>query len=142
MFKRILLPIDMNEESFAHKALKVALHQTPSDGLELHVLTVIPGYNMPIVASFFPEDTMKKATEAVRVQLKEYVAKNIPSEIQVFLHIAMGDPYKEILKCCHSVDADLIVLQSHNPNITQTLIGSVASKVVEHAKVSVMVIRS
>lgn len=142
MFKKILLPIDINEESFAKKALEIAIQESRIHQAELHLMTVIPGFNMPIVASFFPEDAMEKATKAVGEKLKEYVAEHIPEDLKVFTHIAMGDPYKEILNCRRRIDADLIILQSHNPGVEQVLLGSVASKVVEHAKVSVMVIRS
>ncbi len=142
MFKKIVFPVDINEQAFANKALSVAVAQTRLHEAELHVITVIPGFNMPMVASFFPEDSMEKAIEAVKVKLKEYVSTHIPEDIKITLHIAVGDPYKEILKCRRSVKADLIVLQSHNDGVEHILLGSVAAKVVEHAKVSVMVIRS
>ncbi|MBF0289147.1 MAG: universal stress protein, partial [SAR324 cluster bacterium] len=133
---------NLNEQSFANKALHVAVEQARLHQAELHIITVIPGFNMPMVASFFPEDSIEKAIGAVKLKLKEYTAAHIPEEMKATLHIAVGEPYKEILKCRKNIQADLIVLQSHHDGIEHILLGSVASKVVEHAKVSVMVIRS
>jgi nucleotide-binding universal stress UspA family protein len=141
MFDKILYPVDMEEPDFSKHALEVAIEQCRIHESELHVLTVIPGYNMPMVASFFPDGTMDKAKKGMAQKLDEWVKKNVPDDVPVFSHVAVGRPYKEILLCRRGLDADLIVLQSHNDKYDHFL-GSVAAKVVEQARVSVMVIRS
>ncbi len=140
MFEKILYPVDMEEPDFSQMALEVAIAQCKIHNSELHVLTVIPGFNMPMVASFFPEGTMEVAKKRVTEKLERYVKDNIPSSIKVFSHVAVGPPYKEILLCRRALGANLIILQSHNEKLDHFL-GSVATKVVEQARVSVMVIR-
>lgn len=140
MFKKILLPIDLEDPSFSSKALSVAIAQCQLHEAELHVLTVLPGYSMPMVASFFPADTMEKAKGTIQTNLEKLIADRIPKDVTVEAHVAIGTPYKEILACRRRLKADLIVLQSHNARFDHVL-GSVAAKVVEQAKVSVMVIR-
>lgn len=141
MFKKILFPVDMEEPEFSSKALSVAVEQCKIHQAELHVLTVIPGYSMPMVASFFPEELMTQIQESLLAKLGDYVSQHIPKDISVKTHVSIGTPYKEILLYRRSIKADLIVLQSHNARFDHVL-GSVAAKVVEQAKVSIMVIRS
>ncbi len=140
MFEKILFPVDIEEPDFSKSALEVAIEQCRNHNSELHVLSVIPGFNMPMVASFFPADLMEKAKQNVTKKLEAYAKKNIPDEIPVYLHVAVGRPYKEILICRKALKANLIILQSHNDEYDHVL-GSVDAKVVEQAKVSVMVIR-
>ena len=141
MFDKILYPVDMEDPGFSKKALEVAIEQCRIHNSELHVLTVIPGYSMPVVASFFPEGAMESAKEGVNKKLQQYMADNVPSDVKAYSHVAVGRPYREVLHCRRALKADLIVLQSHNDKYEHVL-GSVAAKVVEQAKVSVMVIRS
>ena len=106
-------------------------------------MTVIPGFNMPMVASYFPPEAVENAVAAVEDKLNSYVAEHVPEDIKPILHIAVGKPYRQIIRYQKRIGADLIILQSHNPDTMRNiLIGSVASKVVEHADASVMVIRA
>ena len=141
MFDKILYPVDMEDPGFSRRALEIAIEQCKIHNSELHVLTVIPGYSMPMVASFFPDGAMETAKEEVTRKLEQYVKENVPNDITVYSHVSIGRPYKEVLLCRRTLQADLIVLQSHNEKHDHVL-GSVTAKVVEQAKVSVMVIRS
>ena len=142
MFKKILFTYNMNEENFANKALEVAILQTRTNEAELHIMTVIPGFHMPLVASYFPEDAMNAALKAVEDKLNGYIRDHIPEDIHPIIHVGIGKPYRQVLAYQKKIGADLIVMQSHNPTkMRNIMIGSVASKVVEYAPVSVMVIR-
>ena len=63
MSKNILLPVDPQEPELVSKALSMAVTQAREQNATLHVLTVLPGFNNPMVASYFPEDAMKQALE-------------------------------------------------------------------------------
>ena len=142
MFNKILIPVDIENTEFVEKAMKVAIRQAKDYDASLHVVTVIPGFGMSMVGSFFPEDAMAKALAAVTKQLKEYVDTNIPKEIKVSLKVLQGKSHKEILKESKTIGADLIVMPSHNyKKVDRVLLGSCTSRVVERAKVSVMVIK-
>jgi nucleotide-binding universal stress UspA family protein len=142
MFSKILIPIDLENELFAEKAMAVAIQQATDSNAALHVVTVIPGFGMSMVGSFFPEDAMQKALTAVTKKLKQYVDKHVPKTIKVSAKVLQGKAHKEILKESKNVEADLIVIPSHNvTRVDKVLLGSTTSRVVERAKVSVMVIK-
>ena len=142
MFNKILIPVDIENSEFVEKAMKVAVRQAKDYDAALHVVAVIPGFGMSMVGSFFPEDAMAKALKAVTKELKEYVEANIPKELKISLKVLQGKSHKEILKESKATGADLIVIPSHNyKKVDRVLLGSCTSRVVEQAKVSVMVIK-
>jgi len=76
MFRKILFPLDVQEPEFARAAFAEALRLAEGEGAELHLLTVIPGYGLPMVADFFPDDAGPRArSECERLSAK-FVADN------------------------------------------------------------------
>ncbi|OMH33594.1 universal stress protein [Motiliproteus sp. MSK22-1] len=143
MSKNILLPVDPQEPELVNKALNMAVTQAREQNATLHVLTVLPGFNNPMVASYFPEDAMKQALKTASEKLSSYLEENAPSDIQVQLHAQSGNPYKQILKLAEKLKAELIVIPSRKRNrVDQVLLGSVTAKVVERASCSVLVVRA
>ena len=142
MFNTILIPVDLENIEFAEKAMNAAIQQAKDSGASIHVVTAIPGFGMSMVGSFFPDDAMEKALTAVTKKLKSYVEKEIPNEIKSSFKALQGKAHKEILRESKSVGADLIVIPSHNhKKVDRVLLGSCTSRIVERAKVSVMVIK-
>ena len=142
MFKKILLPVDIGEGKEAAKAIQAAVDLAVANQAQLHILTVLHGFGSPIVASYFPQQDMSKALEAVYSQLNDLVEPFIPENLEVKLRAVEGKPYKQILKEAQRIHADLIVIPSHNPKaVERFFLGSTAARVVERAEVSVMVIR-
>ena len=141
MFKKILLPIDLQETHLAVKAVKIAIDEARKHSAEICVMTVMPGFGMPVVASFFPDNAMKKALKELGSELKRYIAANFPKDISTHPVIAEGNPAERILAQAKTLGADLIVIPSHAQSLSQVFLGSCAAKVVEHATCSVMVIK-
>ncbi|HHH40058.1 MAG TPA: universal stress protein [Sedimenticola sp.] len=141
MFKKILMPIDLQETHLAAKAVKVAIDEARKHGAEVYVMTVMPGFGMPLVASFFPEKAVKKALKEIGGELKRYIAANFPDDIHTTPIIAEGNPAERILAQAKKLQADLIIIPSHAQSLGQVFLGSCAAKVVEHAHCSVMVIK-
>ena len=142
LFKKILVPIDMQELVFADKAVATAVEVARHQQAALHIMTVLPGFGMPIVASYFPPDAMQQATNQVKKELQDYVAKKVPSDVTVTSAVAEGTPYEQIIAEAKKVKADLIVLHSHvRKHVEKVLLGSCAHKVVEHAPCSVWILR-
>lgn len=141
MFKNILMPIDLQETHLAAKAVKVTIDEARKHGADIHVMTVMPGFSMPVVATFFPDNAMKKAMKEIGAELKRYLAANFPKDIQTHPHIDEGNPAERILALSKEIKADLIIIPSHAKSLGQVFLGSCAAKVVEHAYCSVMVIK-
>ncbi|MCP4994893.1 MAG: universal stress protein [Gammaproteobacteria bacterium] len=141
MFKKILVPIDLQETHLATKAVKIAVDEARKHGAEVYIMTVVPGFGMPMVASFFPDNALAKAVKEIAIELKKYIATAFPKDINTTPIIAEGNPPERILQQGKKLGVDLIIIPSHAKSVGQVFLGSCAAKVVEQAKCSVMVIK-
>ncbi|UJF19562.1 universal stress protein [Vibrio sp. SS-MA-C1-2] len=142
MYKNILVPVDLNEESFADKALEQAQALAATMGAEIHLLNVLPGIHMSMVASYFPQEAAQQMKADVKIQLEKFAAKYITENVNYHLHIEEGKPYTTILKQSAKINADLIIIPSHKRSrLDKVMLGSVAAKVVENSPINVMVIK-
>lgn len=141
MFKEILLTIDLNDESSWRKPLPVAIEYCRGSGARLHVATVVPNFGMSIVSSYFPAGYEKKTLAKAEKALEQFVKDHVPAEIPVQRIVAHGTIYEQILATAKTIKADLIVIGSHRPELSDYLIGPNAARVVRHADCSVLVVR-
>ena len=142
MYKKILLPVDLNEESSWSKALPTAITLCESFGASLHIVTVMPEFKMPMVGAYFPKDFSKKAHAAISEAQHAFIEENIPKEIPTQSVIVDGSPWEAIIKVGKKLDIDLIVMASHNKRkFVDYVLGPNAEHVVHHAKMSVMIVR-
>lgn len=141
MYNNILLTVDLNQESSWTKALPIAIANCQAFGARLHVMTVIPDFGMPIVAGYFPEDFAKKAIAESKKHLAAFVKDNVPDDISADVIIRQGTVYEVILGVAKGINADLIVMASHRPELKDYLLGPNAARVVRHADQSVLVVR-
>lgn len=142
MFSKVLFPVDLEDVDTAEHALRY-LNGMLSQGQEVHILGVLPGFNMPLVASYFPEGTVENAIKAMKLQLNQLAEQNLSDDLTCFVHVAEGVPHKEIVKTAHKLNCDLIAIPSQNHGMVEkVLLGSVTAKVVEQADCSVFVMRT
>ncbi len=136
MFKRILIPIDVEQETSWSRALPVARQLAADYGAEVHAITVVPTMGMSLVGSFFPEGFEQKALAAARAKLDEIIGGD-----GVTGHVAHGTIYEEIIRAADKLGCDLIVMTSHRPELKDFLIGPNAARVMRHAGQSVFIVR-
>lgn len=142
MYSKIMLPVDLNEEASWSKALPTALALCRSFSASLHLVTVLPDYNMPLVGSYFPEDFTKNAPEAITEAQRAFIKANVPADIPAQSVIVDGSPWEAIIKAAKKLEIDLIVMASHNKRkFADYVLGPNAEHVVHHAKMSVMIVR-
>ncbi len=141
MYKEILLPIDLNDPGTQEKAVSTAIEYAKTFGARLHALTIVPDLGVGVVGTFFPEDYAQKAKAAAEGELRDYVKRHVPDGVAAEHAVALGTIYEEIIEYAKAVDADLIVMGSHRPELKDYLIGPNASRVVRHADCSVLVVR-
>ncbi len=142
MFKKVLYPIDVSEGGLCRDALDEVVEEVHKWGATLYLIYVLPGFNMPLVASFFPKDAEKKARATAKTQLEAYIQEHIPEGLPVEPVLRQGTAYEEILAESRKQDIDLIIIpgQDH-PSMEKWLLGTTTSKVVRHARCSVLVLR-
>ncbi len=141
MYKHILLPVDLAEESSWRKALPTAVECCRAFGAELHLTTVVPDFGMSAVAQYFPEDYAERAAAEAAEQLRNLSTEHVAGGIKVHHRVGYGSIYEEILKAAEETECDLIVMASHRPELKDYLLGPNAARVVRHAKCSVLVVR-
>lgn len=138
---RILVAVDTDEPSGATRLAETGSRLATSENAELHLLTVVPGSGMSIVASMLPPDHADRMLEAGREELDAFAAAHLPDLPKDRLHVARGTIYDQIIKTADTLGADLIVVGAHRPDLSDYLVGPNAARVVRHANQSVYVVR-
>ncbi len=137
--KKILIAHDGSKSS--EKALKRAFQVAETFGSSLTVLSVIPELYLTELMELDRArilDTMTKETKEMMEKIKAK-SKHLKSLKTV---IKQGDPAEEILKTAERMKADVIITGSHGRHGAQRfLLGSVSSKIVDHAECDVFVVK-
>ncbi len=141
MYNDILLPVDLGNESSWVKALPAAIKYCEAFGSVLHVMTVMPDFGSPMIAQFFPDDHEDRMMEQAGEILQKFVADRVPDGIKVRHIVADGTIYKKIIDTAEDINADLIIMGSHRPELEDYLLGPNAARVVRHSAKSVLVTR-
>ncbi|RTZ14333.1 universal stress protein [Vibrio aquaticus] len=142
MYKQILVPVDLNDKGFSDKAVELAVWHAKHSKAEVHLLNVLPGIHMSMVASYFPKDAVQNMKSDVEDQLREFAVNHIDEDVVYKVHVGEGKPYSTILDYAEKLGADLIVMPSHKRSkIDKVVLGSVASKVVENSPINVLVVK-
>lgn len=138
-FKKILIPVDLGQDSSWKEVLPTAVDQAQHAGGELHIVTVVP--DEPPQLAWLPEDYSTKMTEYANSQLAKLIETNIPGGMEAQVHVRQGTIYSEIVNLAKDIGVDLIVMGSHRPELKDFLLGPNAARVVRHAECPVLVIR-
>lgn len=101
----------------------------------VHVLDEIP----PYLAAAITQEQLMEHRKALREQLESLAAGAIAKTVDI--DIRGGRPSEEILEAAKECRADLIMIASHKPGVSDYFIGSTASRVVRRSQVSVLVAR-
>ena len=118
MFKKILLPVDLQETALSERAISIAKDLAEHCCSEITVLSVIPDFGMPLVANYFPEDAMKKAQADVRKELERFVEQRLgESPDNVSIDVAQGSPHKVVVHYAALHRIDLIIMPSRAKDI-------------------------
>lgn len=142
MFNKILFPVDLEDMDKITPHLKAVERLIQQSSAELRLITVLPGYSMPIISSYMPKGVVEKAMETAAQQLKDFVDKQLDDDITLTLTVREGRPHEQIVAEAQNWGADLIALPSQvKQSLSADLVGSVAQRVTERAKCSVLVLR-
>jgi nucleotide-binding universal stress UspA family protein len=138
-FEKILVAIDLGEDSSWKDALPTAVDQAQHSGGKLHIVTVVP--DPPPQLAWLPEDYSTKMIAHAESQLAKLIETNVPKEMGAQAHVRQGTIYSEIVKLAKAIDIDLIVMASHRPELKDYLLGPNAARVLRHAGCPVLVVR-
>ena len=140
MFNDVLCAVDLGDEHSWKKALPKAIEMRGDSG-NLHVLTVVPEFGLSIISQYFPDDFEETTLTAAKDAVRAFIDKNVPKEVPSRAIVAQGRAYEQILRIADEIGCDAIVMAAGRPDLAEYLLGPNASRVVRHAKCSVLVVR-
>lgn len=143
MMQNIVAFVDLDDEDSSNKVLTTAIDYARHTGARLHVLTIVPNgmFKMTVVAQIIPADYERKLLEDARQRLAALIKKHATDDVQLEQNVSLGSVYKEALQFARNVDADLIVVGAHKPELKDYLLGPNVGQIVRHATCSVWVVR-
>jgi len=141
MYKKILVPLDLQETALSVRATAVAEDIAKCYKSSITVLTVIPDFGMPLVANYFPEDAMKQAENDVHAELKRFIGAHFKDPSAIRAEVDSGSPHKIIVRHAKKEKFDLIILPATGKDVSKVFMGSSSTHVVERSPCSVLVVR-
>lgn len=138
MFRSILVPVDLAQRASAAGALAIAGRLAAAWRATLALVTVLPSTEDDPVAE---AERGRSALAAVARDALAAAGLAAMVEHARFLARIGGSISGGILAAVEALGADLVVMPSHDPRITDYLIGSNAAHVAVHAPASVLIVR-
>ncbi|MEL7343760.1 MAG: universal stress protein [Pseudomonadota bacterium] len=135
MYKTILVPIAPDQERDSKGALGVA-RSLLADGGKIYAVAVIEP---------MPHYVDHVLTPAIRAERRSYVegalAQKLGEASDVEARVLKGSPARTIQAYADEIKADLIVVASHRPEMSDILLGSTAAWLMRHSQCAVHVLR-
>lgn len=142
MISKILVPIDTETPLTTQALCEAANEMALKFDAKIQLISVIPDYGTPLVASFFPEHAQDEIKEETRQKLSQLATQYFSGEVKIAV---LNAPKRAtaILLAVEEVKADLIIVgcRRKNSRNDQRLLGSTTQAVTDRAQCSVMVIR-
>lgn len=141
MYKKILVPLDgsaLSECSLEHVKAIASGCNVPEVVL-VRIIEPVHGY--AVLGEDWYREAEKKAKEVINSYLSGVADDLKKAGINVTTVILQGEPAEEILGYAEKNNVDLIIHTTHGfSGIVRWAIGSVADRVIRHAKVPVLTI--
>ena len=136
MYMNIIVAVDLAHGDAGKALLDRAKALVDEGGIVrlLHVIEDVPSY----IAAELPRDLNDRRQAEAKVELgllTQDTGANVVSEVR------MGAASGQILQCAEDTGADLIMIASHRPGLSDYFIGSTAARGVRHAQCSVLISR-
>jgi nucleotide-binding universal stress UspA family protein len=141
VFKRILVPVDLAEPELAKPAVDTAVAMARSTSGSVRIVNVMP-MTPVMLAEYVPPDFDDQQRKAADEGLKKLTEESGLEPGRVSGVVRQGGIYHEVIEEAKEMDADLIVMTSHRPDMRSYFLGSNAGHVVRYASCSVLVLRN
>ncbi|MFH2091160.1 MAG: universal stress protein [Pseudomonadota bacterium] len=141
MFNKILVPIDVEYPRISKVVYDNAALIAKSNNAQIRLVSVMPGFGMPIVASYITEEIKADAKKQFLKALNDFTSANCND--QVSAKVLVGKNYEVILEMADKWEADLIVVyHNHHRKINEAFSQNCAQQVVKNANCSVLRLRN
>lgn len=139
MYSRILVAVDLDEPSSWQKPIATGLALADCFGSKVALAYVVPDAVLMLQAQW-SVSSVRAIMEEARIKLMNVVRDHAAGRDMEEI-VGSGSVYAGLIEAGETFQADLIVLSSHRPEMKDYLLGANASRVVRHAKCSVLVVR-
>ncbi len=141
MFKKILVPVEIDYPDTAGKVVNKVKAIAEFSGAEIHLVTVMPGFSMPIVASLVPEEVRQAAANRVREAMVQFMADYCDAKDTYSIRV--GKNWEEIIRVAEKWGADLIIVyHNRHQEMNEVFSRSCSQRVAENANCSVLQLRN
>ena len=141
MYERILVTLDQSE--LAEKALPHAMSLAKAFGSELHLVSVVPVLDPETMRAAGVAVDWQGQLESARGYMGGIRKQIMAGGLEAEWDVCQGDVAEEILRYCEQQDCDLIVMSTHGRSgLGRWVYGSIADRVLRHAKVPVLLVRA
>ena len=141
MFKKILVPVDIDYPKTAAAVYQKAATLAKLGAAEVRLVSVMPGFGMPIVASFISDEVRKEAENNFKAALEQFHKENCDDSVTSA--VRTGKHWEEIVKEADKWEADLIVVyHNRRREINEVFSGSCSQRVADNAHCSVLRLRN
>lgn len=137
MFQTIVVPVDLAHEANLQKCLQVAAEMAKHHQARLCFVGVASAN--PGAVARTPEEYANKLQSFAEAQAASHGVATSAHAIQS--HDPAVDMNKALDKAIAELGADLVIMQSHVPNVTDYIWAGHGAHVAAHAKASVMLVR-
>ncbi len=137
MYARIIVAVDLEHLAQAKALLQraAALIDAGGEIRLVHVLEEVPGY----IAAELPSGIAERRRAEAAVELRSMI--DPAAGLRMVHEVRHGAASGQILQAAEDSGADLIMIASHKPGLSDYFIGSTAARVIRHAQCSVLVER-
>jgi len=140
MFKKILVPIDVDYPRTAAAVYQKAAAIAGLSNAEIRLVSVMPGFGMPIVASYISDEMREKSKNRFKESLEKFIEENCDKTVTY--RVRIGKNWEEIIKAADKWEADLIIVyHNRRREINEVFSGSCSQRVSDNANCSVLRLR-
>ncbi len=141
MFNKILVPIDVDYPNTAAAVYQKAAKIAGLSNAQIRLVSVMPGFGMPIVASYISDKIRKKAQDQFKESVEAFIKENCDEAVSY--KIRTGKNWEEIIKAADNWEADLIIVyHNRRREINEAFSGSCSQRVSDNANCSVLRLRN
>ncbi len=139
--KKILIPVDVGE--LRQRAFRLGVRLAQVNDAEIILLSVIHDtFPYPDIFSFHsPNQDYYRTVREKAMRILKGAVGQAPPGVRIDTMISRGSPAKVIVEVAEEVQADLIIMTTHNTRgLEHAILGSVTDKVLRTARCPVLVI--
>jgi nucleotide-binding universal stress UspA family protein len=144
MYQNILYPIDIVQKDSWKSSLPIVKEYAAAFNAKLHIMTAISDHGMSLISQYLPKNQANKVLQDAQDALHNFAEEHLRDANLILGNIIIkkgGAVYQSIIDTAEKINADLIMVSAHRPELRDYLLGPNAAKVVRHSKTSVLVMR-